>query len=478
MRHVELWWHDIEHEGDFGNDGETLSSHCVASARNRSGNHSALTAECRSLGYAVSPHCSDGVVCIWKRGLNVAPIRLKSDPRQSDEFKVQRLALLVADRQILLRNVHGPHVPGDDRERFLSSLCADPAEKGSITAGDFNCEPEPYQGTRVMFPVETTFRWNPGRAEWTSKLDGIMVPNILSLNAEVIALDPVVGAQHRPVVLCLNQKFGEHDVVTWCKPPMCPAQPWSEKSKEEFKCAMDKDDVDEAWKTWANAAGVTVPHCKLVGRVERVIAKSGGCVSVSDNFSPEEPRLAENELKVLSDLLSLHAEERLSQWKNSYDQRRSVEVDQGKNGQEDSATPTLPIVDKVLFSPEDAATNLEKDLSMRWNTGVRHFDCEACGNTTNLLRNAKEFTWKKESLPPRKFEVADMRCFQNLPAYTPPEKWTKEAVPANISEGAAGPDGLTSEFLHTLEDDSFDRLIELTRPTVAIFLSSGARQEV
>ena len=59
--------------------------------------------------------------------------------------------------------------------------------------------------------------------------------------------------------------------------------------------------------------------------------------------------------------------------------------------------PTLPTVDKVLFSPEDAATNLEKYLSVRWNTGVRRFYCEACGNTTNFLRNAKELTWKKES---------------------------------------------------------------------------------
>ena len=43
---------------------------------------------------------------------------------------------------------------------------------------------------------------------------------------------------------------------------MCPAQPWSDKSKEEFKCAMDSDDVDEAWKTWANAAGVTGPYAE------------------------------------------------------------------------------------------------------------------------------------------------------------------------------------------------------------------------
>ena len=158
--------------------------------------------------------------------------------------------------------MYGLCVLGDERERFLACLCADPAGKGSITAGDFNCEPEPYQGTRVLFRVEKTFRWNPGRPEWTSKLDGFMVPNILSLNAEVIALDPVVGAQHRPVILCLNQKFGEHDVVKWCKHPVCPAQPWSEKSKEEFKCAMDNDDVDKAWKSWANAAGVTVPYAE------------------------------------------------------------------------------------------------------------------------------------------------------------------------------------------------------------------------
>ena len=39
--------------------------------------------------------------------------------------------------------------------------------------------------------------------------------------------------------------------------------------------------------------------------------------------------------------------------------------------------------------------------------------------------------------PPRNFEVADMRCFQNLSAYTPPEKWTEEAVHTNVSEGSA-----------------------------------------
>ena len=81
---------------------EMIVKHCprivlLQEARNRSGNHSALTAECRSLGYAVSPHRSDGLEGIWKHGLNVAPIRLKSDPKQSDEFEVQRLALLVVD---------------------------------------------------------------------------------------------------------------------------------------------------------------------------------------------------------------------------------------------------------------------------------------------------------------------------------------------------------------------------------------------
>ena len=57
--------------------------------------------------------------------------------------------------------------------------------------------------------------------------------------------------------------------------------------------------------------------------------------------------------------------------------------------------------------------------------------------------------------------MTDMRCFQNLPARSPAEKWTKEAVHAHTSEGSAGPDGMTSEFSHTLEDNSFDRLIEL-----------------
>ena len=75
---------------------EMIVKHCphivsLQETRNRSGNHSALTAECKSMVYAVSPYRSDGLVCMWKRGLNGAPIRLKSDPKQSDEFKVQSL---------------------------------------------------------------------------------------------------------------------------------------------------------------------------------------------------------------------------------------------------------------------------------------------------------------------------------------------------------------------------------------------------
>ena len=105
---------------------------------------------------------------------------------------------------------------------------------------------------------------------------------------------------------------------------MCPAQPWSEKSKEEFKCAMDNDDVDEAWKTWANAAGVTVPYAEkqklqagwTCGASHREVRRLWKRVrQFQSRGTAQADRLPENELKVLSDLLSLHAEERLSEWK-------------------------------------------------------------------------------------------------------------------------------------------------------------------
>ena len=146
-------------------------------------------------------------------------------------------------------------------------------------------------------------------------------------------------------MLCLNKKFGEHDVVKWCNPPMCPVQPWSEKSKEEFKCAMDNDDVDEAWRTWANAASVTVPYaekqklqagwtcrasyCEVRGLWKRVRQFQSRGIAQADRLKTSS-RCSVICFRCMQKNVCVSG-------KKSYDQRRSVKVDQSENGQEDSA---------------------------------------------------------------------------------------------------------------------------------------------
>ena len=44
-------------------------------ARSINGNHNALSAQCMAVGYSVSPPRADGLVCVWLRGVSVAPLK-------------------------------------------------------------------------------------------------------------------------------------------------------------------------------------------------------------------------------------------------------------------------------------------------------------------------------------------------------------------------------------------------------------------
>ena len=108
----------------------------VQEARSINGNHNALIDECRAVGYLVSQRRIDGLVCVWLRGVSVAPLKITGG---QEHTRIRRIAVLLAEHRLLIRHIHAPSQADQS--------------SGSMTAGDFNSRPIGNSLVRVLFAM-------------------------------------------------------------------------------------------------------------------------------------------------------------------------------------------------------------------------------------------------------------------------------------------------------------------------------------
>ena len=122
---------------------------------------------------------------------------------------------------------------------------------------------------------------------------------------------------------------------------------------------------------------------------------------------------------------------------------------------------TLPDSGSEIYDPEGAARLMEKELAKRWNLGIRKTPITSGSATTDLGGKLPPRPWLTNSPAARTFAPVDWSVFGELPPFVSPGKWSVDEIHAFISDGAAGPDGLDSDTLHALSDESLEALAEL-----------------
>ena len=202
---------------------------CAVHSRDSRGSLHAFRSEARSLGYVVHPH--GNLLVVAARGLNVAPIR--SNPGDED-FRLQRLALLLGSSRILVRHRHAPADCAASRRRLHTHLAAEPHGDLYFDIGDFNELPIVADTRRALFPSVGTFRSNSAHKHFTSTLDGAVVPLGLAQNAVVDVLPLRVSTQHRPVRIDLDMSPTVGDFFRWVVPPPIQMGAWSDTAHSDF----------------------------------------------------------------------------------------------------------------------------------------------------------------------------------------------------------------------------------------------------
>ena len=125
--------------------------------------------------------------------------------------------------------------------------------------------------------------------------------------------------------------------------------------------------------------------------------------------------------------------------------------------------PFLTVV--LKFMTPSAARMMEKELAKRWNLGVRKTPITNGSATTDLGGKLPPRPWLSSSPAARTFASVDWSVFGELLPFVSPGKWSVDEIHAFISDGAAGPDGLDSDTLHALSDESLEAVAELLDTT-------------
>lgn len=166
-----------------------------------SGAVNALKAEMRESGYIAHINLPHNLVVISRRGLNVVPIRSHVE---DNDFRMQRFALQVGGARVLVRHRHAPSDCASNRKQHNMILEGEQTGALVIDIGDFNDKPASKAGATALFPNESTWRLDTSSSDFTSCIDGAVVSNLLALNANVCALAPAAGVQHRAVQIQLG----------------------------------------------------------------------------------------------------------------------------------------------------------------------------------------------------------------------------------------------------------------------------------
>ena len=141
------------------------------------------------------------LACIARHGLNLCQIR---GPECVERYRLGYYTLRLRDTRVLLRDVHYPFKGPSERAKLGWELeCVDIA-CCFIDFGYFNAQPFWRTGDQVLMPKVRTWRKNAGSPKLISYIDGARLSDCFRGLATICALEPVSGAQHRPVKLVVH----------------------------------------------------------------------------------------------------------------------------------------------------------------------------------------------------------------------------------------------------------------------------------
>ena len=180
----------------------------------------ALKHRFREVGYSVPWDATRQLACIARHGLNLCQTRR---PDCVEGYRLGYFALQLRDTRVLLRNVHYPFEGPSERAKLQQELeCVDIA-RCFIDHGDFNSQPCWRTGDHVLMTDVRTWRKNAGSPTIVSCIDGARLSDCFRGLVTTTALEPVSGAQHRPVKLVVHvqpltsccYKWGSWQTFPW-----------------------------------------------------------------------------------------------------------------------------------------------------------------------------------------------------------------------------------------------------------------------
>jgi len=427
------------------------------------GSVSAVNSTLHDMGY----HCLAGtnnLVIVHRLGINVAPIA--SSPGD-DGHRVQRLALQIGQQRILLRHRHGHSNSPAQRALLNTSMQSESVGNLVLDIGDFNESPsgDHWPGSHILFPCDRTYRHNGYSEQWISTIDGAIASDGLAASSSVRALDPVLGAQHRPVLVEIGFQPSFHDSYQWCVSDAVDMGPWSDHDKLQFQSLIDSGDYDRAWSFWASNSGSGVSSIRTsslwggwtIGAHFGELA--GLWKTLRRQYSDARYDAAKTTLESITSLINEANQVRLSAW-NLAMQKRGAAARWVKRKLDSLAMPKLPEFGAVLFSPSDIARRVGATLAQRWNGDLYRLDRHApmgyqFGDTPGLA--------PLEGVPrvPIQRPAIDLSLFDHLPVYQAPGKWQLEEIFQFMPSGNPGLDGQSVDWLSGLHHDSLCALLAL-----------------
>jgi len=192
----------------------------------------ALCATLRDMGYVAKLDASRNLLAIWRRGLDCAPI--DAGLGSNGHYRVQRLALDLADTRVVIRNIHAPSHNQSERDNFHLVLAEQQLGDCYIDVGDFNQVPLDSEDGVAYAPSCHTFRRKATTNAWCSTIDGARVSwRLAQHGGRVAALDARDRVQHKPILFMLNTYPITHHTWMW-KHAKPGASSWTPDSFASF----------------------------------------------------------------------------------------------------------------------------------------------------------------------------------------------------------------------------------------------------
>ena len=178
------------------------------------------------------------MACVARHGLNLWQIR---GPDCVEEYRLGYYALQMRDTRVLLRNVHYPSEGPSERAKLEQEL-------EGVDFGDFNSQPTRRIGDHVLMPNVKTWRKDAGSSTFVSCIDGAQKSDCFCGLATISALEPVSGAQHRPVKLLIHVQPLTSCCYKWVRGKHLPGVLYWDQSSMAHLRELMVTDIDAAWK--------------------------------------------------------------------------------------------------------------------------------------------------------------------------------------------------------------------------------------